>query len=94
MLNPHLNNIHILSARNKERSFYKKANSRAEYFRLIALNIYKTQMELIEDTRARAFRNSRNAAQGVKEFKEFIIALKVFVVLKIIISSRNHVTTK
>ena len=71
MLNPHLNNIHILSARNKERSFYKKANSRAEYFRLIALNIYKTQMELIEDTRARAFRNSRNAAQGVKEFKEF-----------------------
>ena len=70
MLNTHLNNLHISWARNVERNFYKKANSRAEYFRLMALNIYKNQMNL-EDERAKrravqAFnaRNSRNAAQG------------------------------
>ena len=62
MLNPHLNNIHTLSARNKERSFYKKANSRAEYFRLMALNIYMDQMKH-EDARAKhRAGQARNAA--------------------------------
>ena len=47
MLHPQLNNL-ISWARKKERKFYKKANSRAEYFRLMSLNIYKNQLGLVD----------------------------------------------
>ena len=43
-----LNNL-ISWARKKERNFYKKANSRAEYFRLMTLKIYKNQMGLVDE---------------------------------------------
>ena len=49
-------------ARSHERYFYKKANSKAEYFRLMALNIYMDQMKH-EDARAKhRAGQARNAA--------------------------------
>ena len=51
-------------ARSHERYFYKKANSKGEYFRLIALNIYMDQMKH-EDARAkREAGQARNAFQA------------------------------
>ena len=47
-----------------ERNIYRKAKSRAEYFRLIALNIYQVQMDL-EDKRAKRAIRARNHAQRV-----------------------------
>ena len=60
LLDPQLDNL-ISWARSNERNFYKKANSKVEYFRLMSLNIYKNHMKL-EDKRAkrRAFQ-ARNA---------------------------------
>ena len=51
MLYPQLDTL-ISWARSKERNFYKKANSKVEYFRLMALIIYKNHMKL-EDNRAK-----------------------------------------
>ena len=47
-----------------ERNIYRAAKSRAEYFRLIALIIYQSQMNL-EDKRAKRAIRARNQAQSV-----------------------------
>ena len=47
ILDPQLDTL-ISWARSKERNFYKKANSKVEYFRLMSLKIYKNHMKLVE----------------------------------------------
>ena len=56
-------NYLISWARSKERKFYSKANSRSEYFRSMALIIYKHQMEIEEKRAKRQAGNAINVAQ-------------------------------
>ena len=71
MLDPRWNNL-ISWARSNEEKFYSKANSRSEYFRWMALIIYKHQMEIEEKRAKRQAGNAINVAQIIHSAQEVL----------------------